>query len=247
MLPDAARSYGDRNVSVADEAVRKAARSRSRQTGKPVAQSSVTQTFEGFPLPGLKMSVTTVGPPQLDDERIFLLAQYQLSGFFYALTYDFAEDRGGFWPGGFFPITYAPRSDWSNPVQMWFMHRVLSWLPRAVGTFASGFFRIAIRRSPEADVWSWALEWNQNIRVIGFFGEEESALPIKGEMPELPMNVVGTLPGGGVLRMRSEVPLKEEDDVLFYAQELQDASERSTSSEGSVESNCGDESTLSEP
>lgn len=161
------------------------------------------------------MSFTLVGPAQADESRVYELASLQLAGFFYALTYDFDQRVGGIWLGGFFPLTFSSRPDWGNPLQRWFMATVVAWQPRVLGTIADGFFRVAIRRHPELVVWSWALEWNQSLRVIGFVGEAESVEAIKSSAPDVPMDVLGRLPDGSELRMRSEVALDPGDDLLF--------------------------------
>ncbi len=207
-----------RSTEFALEAARKAAGSISRETQKTVAKSGVEQSFTGNPLPGLKFSFSTSGPPQMDEGRVFELARLQTCGFFYALTYNRDQHRGGFWPGGFFPVMVATRQDWGNSVQRWFMELVLAWAPRVVAVTAMGNFRIAIRRNPDAILWSWALEWNESVRIIGFFGDESKATQLGGEIPRIPMNELGRLPGGGVLRMRTEVPLEQGEDRMFDAE-----------------------------
>lgn len=216
MYPDLVRGFEGMGEAVKAEASRKLKKSRSRSTGKLVKDSSQDYSFSGKPLPGLTMSVSMTSPPQMDEERVYELAFYQVRGFFFALTYDPEMKLGYFWPdGGFFPVSASRRNDWGNAIYVWFMKRVASWYDRFVGHFADEHFRVAIRRSPTAELWSFALEWNRSTRVIGFFGRNEAAVELGKEIPELEMTVIGKSPDGGVLRMRTEVPLPDGDDILF--------------------------------
>jgi hypothetical protein len=95
------------------------------------------------------------------------------------------------------------------------MSRVASWGDRVVGFVADEHFRIAIRRAPDAELWSFAFEWNRTTRVIGFFGDRKAMAQLRSEIPQLPMVTIGTSPDGGVLRMRAEVPLQPGMDVMF--------------------------------
>jgi hypothetical protein len=155
----------------------------------------------------------------MNEQRVYELAHHHIRGFFYALTYDPASRLGGFWSGGFYPLIVSLRMDWGNPVQQWFMTTVSEWLPRFIGPFANGHFGIAIRRHPNAEVWSWALEWNRNVRVVGFFGHDETILQLTKDVPEPEMDTIGHYPDGGVLRMRLDVPLDDNGDMLFHIPE----------------------------
>ncbi len=217
MYPDLGRGFDGMGDVIPGEAKRKLAKSYSRTTCKPIVDSSEEHIISGMPLPGLKMSASFTSPPQMDEARVYKLAHYQVRGLFYALTFN-PDTMGGLWPdGGFFPVAVARRTDWGNPIHLWFMKRVMEWHERMVGYFADEHFRVAIRRDPGSELWSFALEWNRSTRVIGFFGRQEPALAFAKEIPQLPMVVIGTSPDGGVYRGRSETPLAEVDDCLFYA------------------------------
>lgn len=217
MHPDIIRGFEGMGDVIPAEAKRKLAKSQSRSTGKRIVDSSEDHTINSKPLPGLSLSASMISPPQMDEARVYELAHYHARGFFYALTYNPESKLGWCWPeGGFFPITFSRRSDWGNGIHTWFMSRVVEWHERMVGYFADGHFRVAIRRDPSSDLWSFAFEWNRSTRVIGFFGKADAASVLLEEIPELPMVVIGSSADGGVFRMRSETPVADEDDRMFY-------------------------------
>lgn len=161
------------------------------------------------------MSVTLTAPPQADSDRVFELSRLHLIAFFYWITYNHSTKSGGYWLGGFFPVLEARRSDWGNPIHRAFMDAVINWEPRVLATGADGYFKIAIRRHPAATCWSWALEWNNSYRIVGFFGEQA---PVEAASSTFPPLEVATIVQGthGWLRYRREMPLSKEDDKLFY-------------------------------
>ena len=210
MLPDVYGRYGHDDEEATLDAVRKAQRSISRYTKKTVRNSTLESSIKTTFGQMVTATVNFVGPPHVDKERVFRLACFQLMGFFYWITFDATRRRGGFWPGGFSPVMAAARSDWGNPVHRAFMDAVVQWEPRVLGTTADGFYKIAIRRFPNEDLWSWALEWNKNLRVVGFFGDIQTAQQIASTFPKLEFRVVGE-----GMSMREEVPLNESEDRLF--------------------------------
>lgn len=197
------------------EATRKAAKSKSRRTGKMVADSSEEQTFRGSLVPGATFSFTSVGPPQMDETRAWELGRLHVSAFFYLLTYDETTRRGAFWPGVFNPYPIVPRTDWGNCRIVAFMHEVSNWEPRFIGSTAAGFYRIAIRQKPlGALLWSWAVEWNKSYRLTGFFGDIGIADAVARSFPDPTMHIVSQT-GDHVVRMRPQVPLDPAEDLLF--------------------------------
>lgn len=215
MQPDAfGRQLRDDEV-LRNEAQRKAAGSLSRKTGRRVWESAQSLRITGRLSLGVTMSFTFSAPPELDSNRVFALACYQLSGLFYWVTWQENDSKGYFWPGDYRPLQHMARSDWGNPQALAFMNEVVSWQDRAVVTCADGYFKAAIRRHPtEAICWSWALEWNENIRVIGFFGQNEEISRVVSSLPVLPTVEVARK-GRARLRSRLEIALSEDDDVLF--------------------------------
>jgi hypothetical protein len=109
-------------------------------------------------------------------------------------------------------------ADWGNPQMPWFMEETKSWAWRVHAIGADGYFKIATKRKSDTeDIWSWALEWNQNFRLVGFFGREELVAELEKSIPVLKMETAGHSPER-ILRYRIEVPLVEADDSLFRAE-----------------------------
>ena len=137
--------------------------------------------------------------------------------FFYWITYDEETKRGRFWSGRFLPIpeSEATRSDWGNPTHRWFMDAVLNWHQRVRIITAYDFFKVAIRKHPEAACWSWALEWNRIYRLFGFFGEQATARAIAETRPPIEAEpIVG--PGtDGQWFIRADTALDKSDDSMF--------------------------------
>jgi hypothetical protein len=211
------------------EANRKKTKSRSQRTGRPVGESSESVelqvpvelmssiSIDRHQVPGELKGSTTIGltgPPQIESKRAYELARLQIMGFFYFLTFNENSFRGGYWPGTFLPIIEAYRADWGNLKHRAFMTVVLNWEPRIVVTTAQDHYQIAIRKHPTASLWSWAVEWNKNYRVVGFFGDTELALRVASNLPSLDMTPI-TKESGRSLRYRLETTLNVEDDVLF--------------------------------
>jgi hypothetical protein len=215
MHPDAWGRFHNPDPMLLSAAARKAENCISRRTGKPIKESFEKIQIDVDFAPGVKMSFGCTAPPQLSSERVFELSRLQLMAFFYWLTYNAARKQGGWWLGEFVPIVEAPRSDWGNNLHRIFMDRVVDWHPRIIATGADGFFRIAIRRNPSAVCWSWALEWNHNLRIVGFFGEGETVEKLIQDFPAIHMATVVDNPNERIT-VREEKALEEKDDKLFW-------------------------------
>lgn len=214
MHPDAWGEHASDDGALVADALRKAKRSISARTGRPVKDSEERVTVSAALSPGATFTFSLSAPPQAESERVFALARLQLMAFFYWLTYDRLRKRGGYWGGGFYPVMEAVRSDWGNVVNRAFMDTVVSWEPRLLANGADGYFKVAIRRHPHAVCWSWALEWNKNYRIIGFFGEQGPAEEVVKKFPPLPTKTIVEGPNRWA-RHRSEVRLDEAHDRLF--------------------------------
>jgi len=196
------------------EARRKATKSISRTTGKPVAESATTLTV-GARLGAIgQFKGSFTSPPQIDDARAYELARLQMMGFFYFLTYDSAKNVGHYWLGDFYPVHGTIKSDWGNAVHRAFMKGVAEWDYRLILTTASGYYRAVIRRHSQKECWSWAIEWNDCYRLIGFFGDLAMAKEIVDRFPNLPVHSV-LESSKHWLRYRREDPLQEDEDMLF--------------------------------
>ena len=94
------------------------------------------------------------------------------------------------------------------------MTSVQDWKQLLTAVTADGFFKVAIRRHPSAICWSWALEWNFNYRIIGFFGDESAADGVICNLAFPEMHVMGH-GAHGQFRFREETLLNEMEDLLF--------------------------------
>ena len=146
----------------------------SRRTGKSVLASAESVKIE-FPFQAGRMTLDIVGPPQIDDHRVFELARFQLQGFFHFLTFQADTSRGWWWTESYVPILSSPVSDWGNPSLICFGEMTAEWEPRLICHTAHSYFSVLIKRAPNAALWSWVLEWNRSFRVIGLFGDEAPA------------------------------------------------------------------------
>ncbi len=196
------------------EARRKASTSISRKTRKPVIHSQENIDFKVSFGSTAKFTFNLVSPPQIESERIHDLARMQLMAFFYFITYNKTTKRGGFWRDGFYPLPEANHADWGNIVHKSFMKAVESLEPRWLGNTADGFFKSIIRRHPSEECWSWALEWNKNYRLIGFFGAHDPVQELVSTFEQPKMTHYDTGNNTGV-RFREEIKLSEGEDCLF--------------------------------
>lgn len=210
LQPDALGRYASADPALPAEAQRKGRGAFSRRTGKPVADSTEQLTLHGQMGP-VGISFRFHAAPQLDDERIFALAYYHWRGFFYHLSYDAATQRGQFVDGVFMPLVSARKADWGHPQLAWFTQLTSPW-PRATRIVtARDHFKLVIRRHPERqDVWAWAMEWNQNLRVVGFKGSDAAISTLMQEAPVPERHAVSAQ-----MTYRREVPLAPETDTLF--------------------------------
>jgi len=183
MQPDIHGQYACSDKILKSEAKRKAKNSYSRLTKKSVQDSSESIVVNGTFSNGYTGSLKFDTPPQIEDKRVYKLARFQLSAFFYYLTYDNKQRIGRFWSGKFAGISVSPRSDWGSKRNLYFMNKVLPWEPRFLGVGANGYFKIIIRKHPSKRCWSYGLEWNMNYRVIGMFGDEKAILKILNQLP----------------------------------------------------------------
>lgn len=196
------------------EARRKGARSISRRTGKPVEKSNERILVE-FAQPGVKMTFQLVAQPQVEAERVFGLAMAQVAAFCLFLSYDKTTRMGAASPEDIYPIDYSFRPDWGNAVQRGFIDQVVAWEPRLwVGT-GDGLFKVAIRRHPTATCWSWALEWNGNLRVIGLFGAAEATVAVGAALPKIEASWLQQVDGSRIAS-RVQRALDPVDDRMFY-------------------------------
>lgn len=200
----------------ASEAIRKAKKSISRRTSRPVVESHHEFNIK---MPFMSGAGTAtfelIAPPQFDEDRAYELAYYQVAGFFFWITYNEERKRGYNWPGDFMPISRSPKSDWGNPLFLRFAESVCEWSPRVLGNTADGYFKVALRKHYEKELWSWALEWNRSFRLIGFVGDFEAASTICETFPNVQSELVFD-DGKTRIRSRQETSINEGDDDLLF-------------------------------
>lgn len=211
MQPTAFGEFAANDPILHAEAKRKAVAT-SRRTGKPVGVSHESLTIK-TPFPGGSATFGTVSPPQIDRERAFQLAQAHVGAFFYFITYDAKTRRGGFCQGEFSPVEITAQGDWGSDLNRSFMNTVAPWHHRVVFVGAREYFKIAIRRHPSAECWSWAVEWNRNIRAVGLMGDPATIAEVRGSLT--PNSMKSFSDGVETFRFRPEVRLPEVDDILF--------------------------------
>lgn len=215
MQPDVTGQHAHANLRIAEIATRKAAGAISRHTKRPVKESREEFTLKGGLGPNVSMSFGFIGHPHISEERAFLLAEAHLTAFFFFITYDEKVRRGYYWLGGFQPVMMVRREDWGNERIRAFAEAVKAWPSRFYTSTAEGFFKLVVRRHPAAGCWSWAMEWNQTTRLIGFFGDQDAADVTIAGLPTLKMKEIARPSDGAVMRMRLEQALDPAADILF--------------------------------
>ncbi len=202
------------------EANRKGHRSVSKRTGKRVSESieRLAISSQGS---AISLSGSFTCPPQIEESRAFELARMQVLGFFYFLTYKQNERTGHYWRGKFFALNAAIRADWGNDIQRHFMNLVATWDYRLITAIANESFKASIRKHPEGDAWSWALEWNESLRLIGFFGDEAICQDLANSTPKLQTRLLAE-DVSSWFRYRIDTPLDTSKDVLFKFPEIRD-------------------------
>ncbi len=179
------RYHHDAPNSIVLDSDRKSEGCFSRQTKMSVKNSFITDKVTLPFRKGTSINIGYQAPPQLDEYRCFELARYHLMALFYFITFNDETMKGGFWQEGYHPAFQACNSDWGNIEQISFMNKVRDWEPRWQGITANGFFKSIIKKHPSKKCWSWALEWNQSYRLVGFFGCRKTAKKIVKNIPNL--------------------------------------------------------------
>ncbi|NBC33262.1 MAG: hypothetical protein GVY13_11355 [Alphaproteobacteria bacterium] len=105
-------------------------------------------------------------------------------------------------------------SDWGNPVLAELSKRANPLPCNLAITTASGYFRAIMRASQDGSGWFWALEWNKSYRLLGWIGDADKPPPLFLNLPEENWHTMQSK-AGEVMRVRSEIPVIEEADILF--------------------------------
>ena len=215
LQPDRFGRHADADLELLPaEAKRRASKTFSRRTKKLVQDSVESITLKAPLAPGVHLTGNWSCSPQVNPGRLAELAQMQAGAFFYFATYRRAERAGRLWRGPFMLVNATMRLDWGNVLMRSFMDAVVGWEPRVLAIGAGEFFKVAIRKHPQADCWSWAFEWNKNVRAIGFFGDEVAARTVASKFAALPIFSIVEGPDAFV-RAHWETRLASADDKLF--------------------------------
>lgn len=216
MQPDIFGCYPEDSEDLIREGTRKGSGSFSSLTKKPIAES-LSSVKGTFPVgTGLTAKVDFEAPPQISDERVARLAVFHMQALFFWLSYNEKLRRGSGLPSELFVVSVSRRADWGNALNVGFMNLIATWLPRFLtgNNIAGGYFKIALRRHPSKACWAWALEWNLQLRTIGFFGDTAVVEHLISELPALKIQLVaGNLETGFGIRL--DVPLAADADHLF--------------------------------
>jgi len=214
MAPNSIGKFAVDDERLRREAIRKAARAISRRTRKTVDKSMESLKIS-VPFGSMTMKFDVVSPPQVDDNRIFELAYMHFSAFFYLITYDKDSRLGRFVMGNTNPYFCARRGNWGAPEVKWFTGLTESWPMRLLAIGADGFFKVVIRRqSEDSCVWSWAFEWNQSTRVIGFSGHDNEVDNLLRDAPVVELQSIHE-GNNEWIRYRQDSPL-DGTDTLFH-------------------------------
>lgn len=214
-------SVGAEDEILLSEASRKS-RTKSNRTGKPVADSAETFRSE-HAFGNAKMSFSFSAPPQVENDRMFALARYQLAGFFFMITYKKDKEMGVLWPGHYLPMGVVRRQDWGNKTKASFSQATKDWSLRFAAGTSSGYYCALIKKHPAHELWSWALEWNQNFRLFGFFGDKELAKKIVSDFAVPKREGPFSGPDGSTFFATTEIALDEDQDVFFHVDEERSA------------------------
>lgn len=218
MQPDGFGAFAVDEPALHVEAARKAINSISRRTNKRVIDSWETKTITYASPPGVTATFSMAAPPQLEPQRVAALARFHLAALFYWITFDSGSRKGGFWLGEGVIANIAVRRDWGNSIQRSFAALAGAWEHRIHAVAAGGYFKVSLRRHQTAVCWSWALEWNQNARIVGFLGEASVIQEAASKLTPPDRHVIPTT-DNSILTMRRDVSLEETNDALFALDE----------------------------
>lgn len=207
------------NTAYAQRSLEKAQGEHHPWTKRPIAQS-LHESNLSVKGRSIGMSVSFVGPPQLDRSQSFELALRHVQALFAFVTNaDYTSSRlrllaaSEFWPLGVYS-----RSDWGN-IQLRAVHeRTRGWKTYFHIATASDFFRFILKCSDSLPVtWYWLLEWNRVARVVGALSAPDLVPSFMTDLPQF-QGVSVPAHGGAVWRVRKEVVLRDDLDDFFDAE-----------------------------
>jgi hypothetical protein len=221
MLPDTSGKYVREDERLTRTVERKARGAISPATRRLAAQS-YNKIDARIPLGGdLSLTYQGVGMPTLDDQSVALLAFFHVQGFYHFRS--FHHERGyGNWlkSSRFLVLGHFMKCDWGNPQLLHFAAETAAWEITCLAKFADGYFGHLTRKKPNANLCSWVLEWNEQLRVIGLYGDEGEQRSFVDGMPPLSVFSYGDTTNG--IAMRYETPIAHNLDDLFATNGMSD-------------------------
>lgn len=192
------------------------------ETNKPIALSGIKEKIE-FSLPNLKACFGLSGPPQAMNSEL-LLSTYHIQGFYYlianlepndAYPTKASSDKCLFLASNLVaPLFSLKKADWGNVSAQELIFRTSSWKTCFILVTGKGFFKCIMRKDPsktKSPVF-WALEWNNNLRVIGMIRE-----PGQPDMVEQNLPTPNFINIDSFTRICEEIPINEHEDRLFLS------------------------------
>lgn len=214
MIPGGTSRGAEIDEVLAGEFKRRAHKSGSRRTGRPVATSHEELLVQSRWGPAT-FTFRMAAPPQADSDRVYRLAQFHFDAFFYWLHFNGESRRGGFFPSGaYYNVGIFIRGNWGDAKARWFMNATAEWPLGVAITTANGYFRLIIRQSPCKRIWACAVEWNHSIRVKKLHGDPEALQTFLETIPDAEEDWVEDDQGNPV-KMTVQRELDPEEDRLF--------------------------------
>lgn len=169
----------------------------------------------------IRMSFELVSPPQPNEHYMPHLAFRHVQGIFSLITTKNpleAAQTNLLTAHNYFYFAAINMADWGNPQVVAVIERTKDWACLANIDAADGFFKVTMKKNEGKNgEWFWALEWNKSYRVLGGIYHPDQTPPVFDDLPALNWQEVGIHDGANV-RFREEIPLSEEQDILFKAQ-----------------------------
>jgi len=165
--------YKSKDSSLTKEAQRKGKGSTNKLTGKKVLDSLGTSTSD-YDIARIPYDI--IGTAQCKVWRVYKLAKAHIIAFYYLTTYNKKINSGNILTDPFYYIIVSNRLNWGNSLNTIFASIVYDWNIIFNKDTAKGYFKTTIKKQPNINCHSWALEWNKNFRIIGFFGKPEKQL-----------------------------------------------------------------------
>jgi len=192
------------------------------ETNKPIALSGVKEKIE-FSFSNFKASFGLSGPPQAMNSEL-LLSTYHIQGFYYfianldhdgGLPTKASSDKCLFLPSILVtPLFSLKRADWGNVSAQELIFRTSSWKTCFKVITGKGFFKCIMRKDiarAKSPIF-WALEWNNNLRIIGMIREPGQPDIVEQNLPTSKfINIDSST------RICEEIPLPEHEDKLFLS------------------------------